>query len=85
MEQVSLSIKCLSSLSLLADKCLAPYYGSCDESRLCENSRFGVNCGGCFDTSMVDIVGQSACGSKSYLGINIEILSRGHVGESSQG
>ena len=37
------------------------------------NSRFGVNCGSCFESSMVDIIGQSACGSKLYEGVILEI------------
>ena len=32
----------------LADKCLVNYYGGCDASRMCENSRNGSSCGYCF-------------------------------------
>ena len=32
---------------LLADKCLLPFYGGCDLTRACLNSRSGVICGDC--------------------------------------
>lgn len=40
------------------DKCLAPYYGGCDPTRECLNSRNGVSCGDCLP-GYVDIPGES--------------------------
>ena len=51
---------------LIADKCLAPYYGGCDTIRECVNSRNNVSCGGCLPGFM-EISGGSGekfCGSK---------------------
>ena len=51
---------------LIADKCLAPYYGGCDTTRGCVSSRDGVFCGGCLPGFMEisDESGEKFCGSK---------------------
>ena len=51
------------------DKCLAPYYGGCDYTRVCLTSEFDVNCGNClpgFATNPADIGGP--CLSKRSYG-----------------
>ena len=51
------------------DKCLTPYYGGCDYTRVCITSEFDVNCGNClpgFATNPADISGP--CLSKTSYG-----------------
>lgn len=60
-------------LLVFADKCLAPYYGSCSTTRMCINSRNGVNCGDCFP-GLVDVAGQASCGSKLIITDTASIL-----------
>ena len=47
----------------LIDKCLAPYYGGCDYTKECMNSRYSVSCGGCLP-GFVEIPGETSCSSE---------------------
>ena len=55
----------------LTDKCLAPYYGGCDYTKECMNSRYSVSCGGCLP-GFVEIPGETSCSSESKI-LTVEI------------